>query len=73
MDEIEAELKRLMEDVKRLEKVIKKRIEKDVLPHIKREIEKLRRWLRELQPEEDDVSPQKTRTDNRNSSAVFQL
>ena len=73
MDEIEEELKRLMEDVKRLEKVIKKRIQEEVVPHIKREIEKLRKWLQELLQEEDDASPQKTRKDNRNSTAVFQL
>lgn len=64
-EEIEKELKRLMEDVKRLEKVIEKRIKKDVLPHIRREIEKLRKWLREFQPVDDNPSPQNTRKDDR--------
>ena len=73
MDEIEKELKRLMEDVKRLEKVIKKRIQKEVLPHIKREIKKLRKWLRELQPEDDNPDPQKTRTTRDHQKQVVVL
>ena len=57
-DELEAELKRLLEEIKRLEKDVKKKIQKELLPLIRREIEKLRKWLHEFHPD-DEPEPQK--------------
>ena len=58
---IEKELKKLLEEMKRIEKDVEKEIRKKILPLIKREIEKLRRWLRELRPKDDVPEPVQTK------------
>lgn len=56
-DELEEELERLTEELKRFEKETEKKIRKDVLPALKKEIEKLRRWLREYYPDREKARP----------------
>jgi len=58
--EIEKELKKLLEELKRIEKDVEKNIRKKLLPLLKREIEKLRKWLRELKPKDDSPEPVRT-------------
>ncbi len=59
--ELEKELKKLLEEMKRIEKDVEEKIRKKILPLIKREIEKLRRWLRELHREDDNPEPVQTK------------
>jgi hypothetical protein len=56
-EELEEELKRLMEELKRFEKETEEKIRKEVLPALKEEIEKLRQWLREYCPEQEESTP----------------
>ena len=58
--ELEKELKKLLEEMKRIEKDVEKNIRKKLLPLLKREIEKLRKWLRELKPKDDSPEPVRT-------------
>lgn len=58
--ELEKELQKLLDEMKRIEKDVEKNIRKNLLPLLKREIEKLKRWLRELHPEDDSPEPVKT-------------
>jgi len=57
--EIEKELKRLLEEVKKLEKDAREKVQKDILPRIRKEIEKLRKWLKEFSSSDDDTAPRK--------------
>ena len=50
---LEKELKDLVEEMKRLEKDVKEKLRKEILPLIRREIEKLRKQLREFHLEDD--------------------
>jgi hypothetical protein len=60
--EIEKQLKELLKDLKKLEKEVKEKVRKELLPHLKREIEKLRKWLREFDLEgEGKQEPLRTR------------
>ena len=59
--ELKEELKLLMDEMKRLEKDIEKKILKKILPLIKREIEELRKRLREFRLEDDKSEPKKIR------------
>jgi len=61
--DLEKELKQLMEEMKRLEKKVKESIRREILPFIRREIEKLRKWLREIQPD-NKPEPRKTRIEH---------
>ncbi len=56
-DELEAEMKRLMDEMRRLGKEGKERFMKDVLPRIRREMEKFRKKLREFHREDEDSIP----------------
>ena len=56
-EELEEELNRLMEELKQFEKETEKKIRKDVLPALKKEIEKLRKWLREYYPGHEESTP----------------
>jgi hypothetical protein len=60
-EELEEELKQLMEEMKRLEKELKTKIHKELLPLIRQEMERLRKWLEELHLDEDEPEPLKTR------------
>ena len=59
-EEIERRLKHLLQELKALEKEAEERLQKEVLPHLRREIEKLRKWLRQFRMKEDDQKPIKT-------------
>jgi len=56
-EELKEELNELLEEMKRLEKEAESKIQKEILPLIKREIEKLREWLRKYHPEDDELEP----------------
>ena len=56
-EELERELKELIEEMKRLEKEVEEKVLKEMLPLIKREIEKLRKRLREWHRENDEPEP----------------
>jgi len=58
--ELEKELKKLLEEMKRIEKDVEKNIRKKLLPLLKQEIEKLKKWLRELRPKDDSPEPVRT-------------
>lgn len=56
-DDVEKDLRALLEELRKLEEELDERIRREVLPLIREEIERLREWLREFQLEEDDVGP----------------
>ncbi len=70
LKEIEEKLKQMLEEVKRLEKELKKKVQKELLPIIRQEIERLKKWLRELQPEDEETKPQKVRIKEGDSLAL---
>ena len=59
-EDLEKQLKELKEEFKKLQKEIHEKFRKEVLPLIKKEIEKLREWLREFHPRDSEQEPQKT-------------
>ena len=71
--EIEKELKKLLEEMKRIQKDAEKNIRKKILPLLKREIEKLRRWLRELRPKDDSPEPVRTENEQPHHKWVFMI
>ena len=61
-EELEKELQSLLDEFKKLEKEARDKIRRDVLPVIKREIEKLREWLKEFELEEKEPGENKDRS-----------
>jgi TolA-binding protein len=59
LNEIEEQMKQMLEEVKRLERELRKKFQKELLPIIRQEMERLKKWLRELQPEDEETKPQK--------------
>lgn len=59
-EKLEKELKELLEKLKTMEKEAEEKIREEILPQLKREMEKLKKWLRELQFDEHQSEPQKT-------------
>lgn len=59
-EKLEKELKELLEELKTMEQEAEEKIREELLPHLKREIEKLKKWLREFQFDDDSPAPQKT-------------
>jgi hypothetical protein len=59
-EEIERQLKHLLEELKRLEKETEEKVRKEILPHLRREIERLRKWLREFHRKDDAPEPIQT-------------
>ncbi len=58
--ELEEQLRLLLEELKKLEKDAEEKFRKDILPYIKREIEKLRNRLKEFSPgKEEAPQPQR--------------
>jgi len=57
---LEKKLKELLKDLKRLEKMAEDKIRNEILPLIKKEIERLKKKLREFRFEEDESEPIKT-------------
>lgn len=58
---LEKQLKALSDEIKRLEKNVRDKIHKEMLPHLRKEIEKLKKWLKELRPEKERQEPVLTR------------
>jgi hypothetical protein len=61
LKEIEEQMKRMLEGLKRLERELRKKVQEELLPIIRQEMERLKKWLRELQPEDEEKKPQKVR------------
>jgi hypothetical protein len=60
--ELEEQLGLLLEELKKLEKDAEEKFRKDILPYLKREIEKLRKRLKEFSPgKEEAPQPQRVR------------
>jgi hypothetical protein len=58
--EVEEQLRLLLEELKRLEKDAEEKFRKEILPYLKREIEKLRNRLKEFSPgKEETPQPQR--------------
>jgi hypothetical protein len=58
--ELEEQLGLLLEELKKLEKDAEEKFRKDILPYLKREIEKLRKRLKEFSPgKEEAPQPQR--------------
>lgn len=60
VEDIEKQLKSLMEELKKLDKDVRGKVRKEVLPRLKREIERLREWLRKMEPKRDQDEPIRT-------------
>ena len=59
---LEEQLRVLLEELRVLEKDAKEKIQKEILPYLRREIEKLKEWLRDFQPRKEEPSePLRTR------------
>jgi hypothetical protein len=55
--EVEEQLRLLLEELKRLEKDAEEKFRKEILPYLKREIEKLRNRLKEFSPGKEETPP----------------
>ncbi len=60
-DELQNQLEGLMDELKRLEKDVRGKIQEEMIPLIRREIERLRKWLKELRHDKDPQEPVMTR------------
>jgi hypothetical protein len=60
MDAFEKELQGFLDELKRLEKEGEEKWRKEILPQLRREMERLREWLRKLKPQEETQEPIKT-------------
>ena len=58
---LQEELGQLMEEMKRLEQEIRTKVRRELLPRIRQEVERLRKWLEELDLEKETPGPLKTR------------
>jgi len=58
-EDMERQLKSLMEDVRRLEKEAAEKIRRELIPLLRKEIERLRKWLRDLHLDGDEEEPVK--------------
>lgn len=54
--ELEKQLKQLLQDLEKLEKEANEKLRKELIPLLKKEIERLRKWLREFQFREREKS-----------------
>ena len=55
--EIEDQLRQLLEELKQLEKDAEEKFMKDILPYLKREIERLRKRLKQFSPGKEETPP----------------
>lgn len=67
---LQDQLKALMDELKKLEEDAENKIRKEMIPFIKREIERLREWLKKLRPGKDREEPVLTRFDNERVSGT---
>ena len=51
-EEIQKEWNTLLRDLEKLEKEAEKKMRQDVVPYLRKEMERLRKWLREFELEE---------------------
>jgi hypothetical protein len=62
-EDFEAQLRSLLRDLEKLEKEAKEKMTKEILPYLRKEIEKIKKWLKEfrLKKEKED-QPERIRT-----------
>lgn len=60
IEDIEKQVKSLMEELKKLERDVRGKVRKEVLPRLKQEIERLREWLRKIDPKREQNEPVRT-------------
>lgn len=59
-EDIEAQLKEILEQIKQLEKELDKKMQREILPRIREEMEKLREWLKKHKEDREEEKPQWT-------------
>jgi septal ring factor EnvC (AmiA/AmiB activator) len=57
MEAFQEELQRLLEELKKLEKEGEETFRKEILPQLRREMERFKEWLRKLKPQEESQEP----------------
>ena len=62
-EDFEKQLKSLLRDLEKLEKEAKEKMTKEILPYLREEIEKIKKWLKEFRLErEKEDQPERIRT-----------
>ncbi len=62
-EDFEKQMKSLMRDLEKLEKEAKEKMTKEILPYLREEIERIKKWLREFRLErEKEDQPERIRT-----------
>lgn len=59
-EDIEAQVKKILEQIKQLQKKLDKKMQKEILPAIREKLEKLREWLKKYKKGHDKEKPQWT-------------
>jgi hypothetical protein len=59
---IQEDLDHLLRDLEKLEKEAEKKMRQDILPNLRKEIERLRKWLREFELRKEKREPDRTWT-----------
>jgi peptidoglycan hydrolase CwlO-like protein len=62
-EDFEKQLKSLLRDLEKLEKEAKEKMTKEILPYLRQEIEKIKKWLKEFRiKREKEEHPERIRT-----------
>jgi hypothetical protein len=61
-EDLRKEWNALLRELEKLEKQAEKQMRQDVLPYLKKELERLRKWLRDFELKEERGEPERTRT-----------
>jgi hypothetical protein len=61
-EEIQKEWNALLRELEKLEKEAEKKMRQDILPYLRMEMERLRKWLREFELKEQKREPNRTWT-----------
>ena len=56
-EDLEERLKSLLRDLEKLEKEAEKKMTKEILPYLREEIEKIKKWLKEFRLEKEEEDP----------------
>ncbi len=59
-EDLENQMQEVFEELRKLEEMVKKKMNQDVLPRIQEEIRRLKEWLEKHEKKEDHPSPQWT-------------
>jgi peptidoglycan hydrolase CwlO-like protein len=53
-EDLEKQLRLLLKDLEKLEKEAKEKMTKEILPYLRQEIERIKKWLKEFRLEKED-------------------